>query len=283
MKVVVFGATGMAGHVIAVHLRELGHDVLPVGGRTALEPDAPKVDVTHQQELLEFLSAHADADIIVNCVGILIEASENDPALAAYANGYFPHLLEKATRDTTTRIVHLSTDCVFAGTRAPYRETDPYDGESFYDRSKALGELKNSKDLTFRMSIIGPDLRADGVGLFNWFMAQRGTIRGYTEAIWNGITTIELARGIEAAMHQGLTGLYHLVPEGNISKFDLLNLMKAEFGRDDLVIEADHRPAPDKTLANTRKDFDFSVSPYSQQIREMRQWIDMHREYYPHY
>lgn len=283
MKIVVFGATGMAGHVIATHLRGQGHDVLPVGGRTALEPGAPKVDVTHQQELLEFLSAHADADIIVNCVGILIEASQKEPALAAYANGYFPHLLESAARETSTRILHLSTDCVYAGTKAPYRETDPYDGESFYDRSKALGELKNSKDLTFRMSIIGPDLRPDGVGLFNWFMAQRGTIRGFTEAIWNGVTTIELARGIEAAIHQGLSGLYHLVPEGNISKFDLLNLMKAEFGRDDLVIEADHRPAPNKTLANTRKGFDFSVSPYSQQIREMRQWIDEHREYYPHY
>jgi dTDP-4-dehydrorhamnose reductase len=283
MKIVVFGGTGMAGHVIATHLRKKGHEVLPVGGRTAVKPGAAKVDVTHQKELLEFLRTHADADIIVNCVGILIGASERDPALAAYANGYFPHLLEKATCDTSTRIIHLSTDCVYAGARAPYRETDPYDGESFYDRSKALGELKNSKDITFRMSIIGPDLRAEGVGLFNWFMAQRGTIRGYTEAIWNGVTTIELARGIEAAIHQGLTGLYHLVPEENISKFSLLNLMKAEFARDDLVIEADHRPAPNKTLLNTRSDFDFIVSPYLQQIREMREWIDMHAEYYPHY
>lgn len=283
MKIVVFGATGMAGHVITTHLRAQGHEVLPVGGRRSFEPGGPTLDITRQKELLEFLRAHTDADIVLNCVGILIDVSEDQPALAAYANGYFPHLLESATRETSTRIFHLSTDCVYAGTNPPYRETDPYDGESFYDRSKALGELKNSKDLTFRMSIIGPDLRTDGVGLFNWFMAQQGTIRGFTRAIWNGVTTIELARGIEAALHQGLTGLYHLVPDGNISKFELLKLMKAEFGRDDLIIEADDRPAADKTLVNTRKDFDFSVSPYTKQIREMRQWIDLHREYYPHY
>lgn len=283
MKIIVFGATGMAGHVITTYLRAVGHEVLPVGGRKAFEHGGPTLDITHQTALLEFLHAHQDADIIVNCLGVLIEASENNPALAAYANGYFPHLLENVTHDTSTRVIHLSTDCVFAGTNAPYRETDSYDGASFYDRSKALGELKNSKDLTFRMSIIGPDLTPDGVGLFNWFMAQRGVIRGYTRAMWNGVTTIELARGIEAALHQRLTGLYHLVPEGNIAKFELLNLLKSEFGRHDLIIEPDDRPAADKTLANTRTDFDFCVSPYAQQIREMGQWIDLHREYYPHY
>lgn len=283
MKIVVFGATGMAGHVVTTHLRAQGHEVLPVGGRRAFEDGGPTLDITNQSALLGFLRAHADADVFVNCVGVLIQASHDNPGLAAYANGYFPHALENATRATSTKVVHLSTDCVFAGTKPPYKEADAYDGESFYDRSKALGELKNSKDLTFRMSIIGPDLRTDGVGLFNWFMAQRGTIQGFTRAMWNGVTTIELARGIEAALRQGVTGLYHLVPEGNISKFELLNLMKAEFERDDLIIEADDRQAADKTLVNTRRDFDFNVSSYSQQIHEMRQWIELHRDLYPHY
>jgi dTDP-4-dehydrorhamnose reductase len=283
VKIVVFGATGMAGPVVTTHLRAQGHEVLPVGGRRALDQGGPTLDITDQPALLGFLRAHEDADVFVNCVGVLIQASKENPGLAAYANGYFPHALENATRATSTRVVHLSTDCVFAGTKPPYKETDAYDGESFYDRSKALGELKNSKDLTFRMSIIGPDLRADGVGLFNWFMAQRGAIQGYSRAMWNGVTTIELARGIEAALSQGLTGLYHLVPEVNISKFELLNLMKDEFERDDLIIEADDRPAADKTLVNTRRDFDFSVRTYSQQIRELRQWIELHRDFYPHY
>ena len=58
----------------------------------------------------------------------------------------------------------MSTDCVFRKTGS-YSETSFRDGETFYDRSKALGELENNKDLTFRNSIIGPDMSERGIGL----------------------------------------------------------------------------------------------------------------------
>ena len=91
----------------------------------------------------------------------------------------------------------MSTDCVFSGKTGWYSETSSRDGETFYDRSKALGELENNKDLTFRNSIIGPDLNKNGIGLFNWFMKQEGQIYGFTKAIWTGVTTLTLAKAME--------------------------------------------------------------------------------------
>ena len=101
----------------------------------------------------------------------------------------------------------MSTDCVFSGKTGGYDESSLRDGETFYDRSKALGELENQKDLTFRNSIIGPDLNEEGIGLFNWFMKQTGEINGYTKAMWTGVTTLTLAKAMESAVQQGLTGL----------------------------------------------------------------------------
>ncbi|MDN5667775.1 MAG: sugar nucleotide-binding protein [Renibacterium salmoninarum] len=269
---------------MARHLRALGHDVVAVGGRKPFEPGGPAVDVLDLAGLKSFLQSHEDADVIVNCVGTLVSASDRDPDLAVYTNAYFPHLLERFGRDSATKIIHLSTDCVFEGTNPPYLETSAYDGQSVYDRSKALGEIRNEKDLTFRMSIVGPDLSPSGVGLFNWFMQQQGSIRGFTKAIWNGITTVELARGVAAAIEQDLVGLYHLVPDGPaVSKYELLKLFQVAFDRSDLQIEADDRSAPNKTLVNSRDDFDFQVKPYTEQLSDMRLWIDSDAGNYSHY
>jgi dTDP-4-dehydrorhamnose reductase len=283
VKVLVFGASGMAGHVVSLYLREQGHTVDTVGGRNRLDDSTTLLDITDQAALRSFLESAPEYDAVVNCIGLLIQQSGSRPDLAAYVNGYFPHVLERHYHDASTRLIHLSTDCVYSGYNAPYREDSPYDGESFYDRSKALGEIRNEKDLTFRMSIIGPDLSPNGVGLFNWFYAQSGRINGFDKAIWNGITTIELARGINAALAQGLTGLYHLVPDSNISKFSLLEIFRDVFNRTDISIDRDSRYAVDKTLINTRTDFDFTVPAYPAMIEEMRTWISSHAELYPHY
>jgi dTDP-4-dehydrorhamnose reductase len=132
------------------------------------------------------------------------------------------------------------------------------------------------------MSIIGPDRHENGTGLFNWFMKQQGPIRGYTKAFWNGITTIELARAIKAAIEQNISGLYHLVPRETIDKYHLLLLFKDVFNREDVTIEPFDDFAVDKTLVNTRRDFQFEVSPYRQQIENMKIWIGEHKNYY-HY
>jgi dTDP-4-dehydrorhamnose reductase len=281
VKILVLGGAGMAGHVVSLYLREQGFDVDTLSAKSKLDSNTIQVDVTDSAKLIAALQAKP-YDVVINCIGMLIQQSEERKDLAAYLNGYLPHQLEQHYKDTKTKVIHLSTDCVFSGHNAPYKEDSPYDGDIFYDRSKALGEIINDKDLTFRMSIVGPDLTEKGVGLFNWFMKQHGEIGGYTHAMWSGITTIELAKGIKAAIDQNLTGLYHLVPSQNISKFDLLNVFQKHI-QNDVSIKPNPSLVVDKTLINTRKDFDFDVLSYDDMIKEMKEWITNHQDLYPHY
>lgn len=282
-SVLVLGSGGMAGHVVSTYLEETGsYKVSTLSGKHRVHSDTVLLDVMDQTSFNLYLDNHT-FDVIVNCIGSLIQASAGRKDRSVYLNSYLPHMLEQRYAETSTKIVHLSTDCVFSGANPPYEENSVPDGLLFYDRSKFLGEIVNSKDLTFRMSIIGPDSQEKGVGLFNWFYAQTGNVFGYTRAIWNGITTITLAKAIHRAIDLDLTGLYHLVPANNISKFDLLTIFRDVFSRNDITLERMDAVAADKTLLNTREDFDFTVPSYVEQIHEMRLWIENHLHFYPHY
>ncbi|MDR0957094.1 MAG: sugar nucleotide-binding protein [Candidatus Nomurabacteria bacterium] len=281
-KVLVLGANGMLGHMVVLYLREQGYSVDALSNSRKLDDETILMDITDKNTFEEFLTKH-NYDVIINAVGILIQMSDKRPDLAAYLNSYMPHQLENLFKDSDTKIIHFSTDCVFSGKHAPYYEDSVYDGETFYDRSKALGEIMNNKDLTLRQSIIGPDMNENGVGLFNWFMKQSGEISGYSKAVWNGITTLELAKGVDDAIRQNLTGLYQLVPNENITKFKLLELFNEVFDRK-LIIKDDKKSMDsNKTLINTRKDFKHVVPNYSVMIGEMRDWMDEHGELYGRY
>ena len=278
-RVAVLGGTGMAGHVAVAYLAECGYDVFYTS-RSAPESKSSKpLDASDISSLRDWLGS-LNPDVIVNCIGLLVSECEARPDMAIKLNAYLPRLLEHEYLNARTKIIHLSTDCVFSGKKGGYLETDVPDGETVYDRTKALGEIVNDKDLTFRMSIIGPDCDTYGIGLFNWFMKQKGTIRGYTKAIWNGVTTIELARAIDSAIRQDLKGLYHLTPKDVICKYDLLHLFKDVFGRTDIDIEPFDGFVVDKTLKNTRTDFNFEIRGYPMQISDMQKWIKKHKSFY---
>jgi dTDP-4-dehydrorhamnose reductase len=282
-KILVLGASGMAGHVTSLYLRENGFKVDTLTASKPLDKDTHLIDVTEKSKFEAYLSSNT-YDVVVNCIGVLVKQSEERKDLAVYINSYLPRFLENYYKNKETKVIHLSTDGVFSSHNPPYIETSSYDTHEFYGRTKALGEIINTKDLTFRMSIIGPDMSVDGIGLFNWFYSQKGEIKGYANVVWNGITTIELAKGIEAAINQNLTGLYHLVPQAGISKFKLLELFKEVFSRKDINIEPIESPVgANRTLTITRKDFDYEVPEYKGMITEMKSWIDNHPSLYRHY
>lgn len=177
----------------------------------------------------------------------------------------------------------MSTDCVFAGNTGPYYEDSFPDGKIFYDRSKAIGEVNDDKNLTFRNSIVGPDCNEKGIGLFNWFMKQEGSINGFTGAIWTGVTTLTLAKAMEQALKENLTGLYNLVNNESINKFDLCGLFNKYFRNGEVRINPSDTLQLDKSLRHRRTDFSFVVPSYEQQIKEMADWVNSHKEFYPHY
>lgn len=282
MKVLVLGSAGMAGHLITLYFKEQGHDVTAYSMRPF--PYCKNIlgnalDTEHFKNVLLL----EDWDAVINCVGILNQEAEDKKSLAVYLNSYLPHLIADTLRSRKTKLVHMSTDCVFAGNTGPYYEDNLRDGLSFYDRTKALGEVVDEKNLSFRNSIVGPDPNENGIGLFNWFMKQKGSINGFTGAMWTGVTTITLAKAMEQGIKENLTGLYNLVNNESISKYELLKLFNHEFRNDEIDIKPSDVLQLDKSLRHKRTDFSFIVPGYVDQIKDMKAWVDAHKEFYPHY
>ena len=283
MKILVLGCNGMAGHLISLYFKEQGYEVVGFARSVSKLLDKTIVGDASDMALIKKTTYEGNYDAVINCIGLLNQFAENNKAMAVLLNGYLPHYLVDLTKDTKTKIIHMSTDCVFSGNNGPYYESSFPDGQTFYERTKAIGEINNSKDLTFRNSIVGPDIKAAGIGLFNWFMQQEGPIKGFTGAIWTGVTTLTLAKAMEQALKENLTGLYNLVNNESINKFDLCSLFNKYFRAGEVVINPDPKLQLDKTLKCTRTDFSFIVPSYEQQVKEMRGWVDAHKELYPHY
>ncbi len=282
MKYLVLGCNGMAGHTISLYLHERGHEVIGF----AQEPSRLVKSVVgdaRDSEGLSRIVREGEFDAIINCIGILNQFAESNKALATYLNAYLPHFLAGITKDTKTQVIHMSTDCVFSGKRGAYTESDLPDGETFYDRSKALGELNDEKNITLRNSIVGPDINENGIGLLNWFMKQKGTVNGYTKAMWTGQTTLQLAKTMEKASLSGATGLYNTVPDRSISKYELLCLFNKYLRGDSIRIEPVEGVNLDKSLKRTRAGFDYIIPDYETMVKEMAEWILGHKQLYPHY
>lgn len=281
-KLLVLGATGMAGHTISLYFVEKGYDVTAYS--LAPFPFCKNIigDALNREELTRIVLQN-EYDVVINCIGILNQWAEANPSMAIYLNSYLPHLIADSLKSSKARLIHMSTDCVFAGNTGPYFENSFRDGRSFYDRSKALGEIDDDVNLTFRNSIIGPDMNENGIGLFNWFMRQKNEINGFTGALWTGVTTLTLAKAMESAITEKLTGLYNLVNNNSISKFELLSLFNRHFRNNSLTILKSDKRQLDKSLRSSRTDFSFVVPPYEQMIVEMKEWIVAHPQLYPHY
>lgn len=280
-KVLLFGATGMAGHVTYYYLRSMGkYDISNVVYRTPLTEDSIVVDVTNRDAVADVVH-RVHPEIIINCIGILIKGSKEHPDNAILINAYFPHLLKRLSDEVGAKLIHISTDCVFSGKKGNYTEDDFRDADDVYGRSKALGEIINDKDLTIRTSIIGPELKENGEGLFHWFMHQCGEINGFRTAIWGGVTTLELAKAIDFSLDNGIVGLIHLSNGVGISKFDLLNLFKEIWGKDTVIKPYDGNEV-DKSIEKSLR-LDYEVPSYRQMLVEQFEMMKSYSNLYSAY
>lgn len=283
MKFLVLGCNGMVGHVVSLYLKENGHDVIGYARNKSKFVKTIVGDVTNC-EFLKGIICSNDYDAIINCVGVLNQFAEENHALAVYLNGYLPHFLAKITTESDTQIIHLSTDCVFSGQTGGYTEDSMPDGRLFYDRSKAIGELEDEQNITLRCSIVGPDINQSGIGLLNWFLQQNKSVKGFQKAIWTGQTTLQLAKTIEEAAKQRVYGLYNMVPDASISKYELLILFNKYIRKKSIEIIPDEQLSLDKSLIRTRhKGFAYEIPAYEKMVKELGEWMREHKELYPHY
>ncbi|MEI8201409.1 MAG: SDR family oxidoreductase [Bacteroidota bacterium] len=279
-KILILDATGMAGHVISQYLNSLHKYQITNLNLDNPSPNDILIDIYNTKQLKETILREKPA-IIINCLRLLIEESEANPDKAIYFNSYIPHYLSKVASEINAKVIQLSTDCVFSGKKGAYNEDDFKDGENYYARTKALGELVNERDLTLRTSFIGPNINNKNEELFHWFLMQKGEINGYSNAYWTGVTTLELAKSIEKAIELNLTGLHHVVPSEKISKFDLLNLIKEIWQKDDVSIKECNTVSIDKSLINNKKAI--AVANYTTMFSELNQWMLNNKELYGSY
>lgn len=257
MRCLIFGGDGMLGHQLLASL-SARHEVRVTLRRTPAEyahygifhsADCfYGVDV-ERPETVERAFSEFHPEAVVNAVGVVKQRREIDPRRMLEVNAVFPRRLLALCQTYGSRLVQLSTDCVFSGRRGGYVPDDAIDAEDVYGLSKYLGELNEAPAITLRSSIIGLEL-ARKTGLVEWFLAQRGTIRGYTRAIYSGLTTIEMARVVELCLteHRDLCGVRQPASQP-IDKFDLLSRLSQKLSRKDLTIQPDDSFVCDRSLS----------------------------------
>lgn len=279
MRLLILGADGMLGHQLALSLAPRHAIVGTVrgpradyAGCAAMLPAQlhDRIDAADFASVLGVLDS-VRPDAVVNAIGIVKQRSESKHAIPSIEiNALLPHRLAIACRERGARLLHLSTDCVFSGRKGHYAEDDPADAEDLYGRSKLLGEVGDPGSLTLRTSIIGLEL-ARRKSLIEWFLAQRGTIRGYRQAIYTGFTTLEMARIVEHALlaQPERSGVYQASSEP-IDKYTLLVKLRDRLGRD-LAIEPDDEFRCDRSLTSDRfrRDFDYSPPTWDEMIDEL--------------
>ncbi|MFC5520582.1 dTDP-4-dehydrorhamnose reductase family protein [Polaromonas jejuensis] len=261
IRVLVLGVSGMLGNaVLRVFAQDESYSVVG-SARSAsvlrlLPPELREhvicgVDVENTDSLMR-LFALARPNVVINCIGLIKQLAEADDPLAAIPiNALLPHRLARLCDVAGARLIHMSTDCVFAGTRGMYREQDVSDAKDLYGRSKYLGEVDYPHAVTLRTSIIGHELSSSH-GLIGWFLAQQGVVKGYTRAIFSGLPTVELARVMRDFVipNPGLRGLYHVSAEP-INKFELLKLVAQAYGKS-IDITPDDKLEIDRSLDSSR-------------------------------
>lgn len=271
MKIIVLGCTGVVGHAVALYFKEAGHEVYD-------GYDATIYDKTQLKKAVDDIRP----DTIINCTAIVNQAAEEDKAGAAYLNAYLPHLLETVTAGTNTVVVHRSTDCIFSGAKGQYVLEDWPDAKSFYARTKAVGELNNDKDITIRVSLIGPAQDENDGSLLNWYLNQKGEVKGFANAIWTGLTTLEYAKTIESLLNQKAHGVFQAAPKSAISKYELISVFEKYFPGGRTIVRVENNRV-DKSLVPYWANYDIEIKDYEEQIAEMKEWIEKHPGLYPDY
>jgi len=249
-KILILGASGMLGHTLFYDLltnrnfdvkattrslSEVQDYFPPIMLKRVVEGvDASKIE-TVRKAISKFLP-----HVVINCIGIIKQLPiSNDPLTVITLNALFPHQLAAVCKEAGCRLIHVSTDCVFDGSRGSYTEEDKLSAEDLYGISKYMGEVKYAHTLTIRTSIIGHELSSN-FSLIEWFLSQSGGVKGFTNAIYTGFPTIEISRIIAEYVipYEDMSGLYQ-VSSNPISKYDLLKLVSKVYNKDIEIIPYD--------------------------------------------
>jgi len=288
MKILIIGATGMLGYSLFSNLSEYSeYDVYGTvrnvaGKEHFFENYASKiisgVDVSRLDELASVVE-QVRPNVVINCVGLIKQHNISKQHVDAISiNSLLPHTLATLCDQFDAKLIHFSTDCVFTGNRGGYVESDLPDAQDLYGKSKCLGEVYYGNHLTLRTSIIGHELDSN-VSLVDWFLSQKGKVKGFSKAIFSGLPTCVIAKLLAEQIlpNTSLTGLFHL-SVNPIDKYSLLALIARIYDKD-IEIEASQELCIDRSLNSDslRTAIDYEVPSWDHLV------TDMHSDYIKRY
>ena len=278
-KVLVLGSTGMLGHIVHHFLDSFKtYDLYNLSFRNKLNSKTIIVDISDQQKL-SILINDISPDVIINCVGVLIKGSKENLKNAIYINAYFPHWLKDVCEEIDCKLIHVSTDCVFSGKNGGNDENSIKDATDDYGKTKSLGEFDSINHLCIRTSIIGPEIKQNGEGLLHWLFNQQGTIYGFKNVYWSGVTTLELAKVIHFSIENNISGLWNVTNGEAISKYDLLQKIIKIFSINKLKLEPDTNKFSNKSLKSNRGIY-YKVPSYDDMLEDLSVYFRAHKNLY---
>jgi dTDP-4-dehydrorhamnose reductase len=257
MKIAILGGTGMLGSMLVDYLSN-HFEVVASYRNVALIKDTPNVewkylDTNDAWHDIKVLEPFFKCGWVINAIGVIKQKLTDDKA-AEMANTIFPFQLATMAYMRDTRVIQIATDCVFSGRYGGnYTETSIHDPQDVYGKTKSNGEVNKPHVCQLRCSIVGTEPNGQA-SLLGWFLSQPqgATLNGYTNHIWNGITTLafsKICRGIIVSNGR-MPSMQHLVPADIVSKADLLGYFAEYFDRQDIQINyVEAHPPVDRSLA----------------------------------
>ncbi|PIO08353.1 NAD(P)-dependent oxidoreductase [Candidatus Pacearchaeota archaeon CG10_big_fil_rev_8_21_14_0_10_34_12] len=273
-KFLVLGGEGMLGHMVVKYLKSLVDFEVYFTTRNENSSEGIYFDANKNPEKIEEIIKRVNPDVIVNCIGIVVSlVREDNRDMVTFINSYLPHKIANICKANNTKLIHISSDCVFSGKEGGYTENSLYSPIDFYGLTKATGEVNDNHNLTIRTSIIGPEIKEPKTGLMEWFFSQKGKeVKGFTKAIWSGVTTLELAKRIVEMHQKNVAGIINIASQP-INKYDLLCLIKKVYNLN-IMIEPDDSVISDRSMKTIRKDVNYSVPSHENMLIELKEWID---------
>ena len=281
MRILILGGSGMLGHRLWQYLSARLQETFVTIKRSRenykrfnlfqnIERVIDNIDAMDFYTVQRVLSKVCP-DFVFNCIGITKRReSVNDPIACITINSLFPHKLAKWGQDNNSKVINFSTDCVFDGKTKNYTEESITSAEDIYGKTKALGEVKLGNALTLRSSFIGPEL-LHGSELLEWFLVQTSAVKGFKNAVYSGLTTLELCRVVENIIfhYPKAKGLYN-ISSTPITKFDLLTLIKKKMALSvEIIPENNFYCNRSLDSSKFRKEFSYTPPSWEKMVDEL--------------
>ena len=266
MKIYLFGSTGMLGRYIYLVLSK-NYDVICIN---RIDYDIEKDTFAKLEEIL-YLNLQKN-DIIINCAGIIPQKCKNDDYKRyILVNTLFPQKLYELINRYNSKLIHITTDCVYDGIKGNYDKNDIHTAKDIYGVSKSLGEPHNATII--RTSIIGEELIGKK-SLIEWIKTNKNCkINGFVNHYWNGITCLTLAKIIKTIIDKNnfWKGVKHIFSPNIVTKYDLCCYINEIYELNINIKKYEDTISKNMTLCDNDNDKNiYKIPTIYEQITEIR-------------